>query len=435
MNRMLKTLAAVACAAAAALSMASCARSTELGNPGPQKSLANHAVRSEEEYVALKSGAENFAARFAPAAYDGSVGGSNYVVSPVSVYMGLSLAAECAAGRTREQLVSALGVSYETLRNNISDFYSGLYEEHGDGYSPKSLLKLSNSVWVGKGTQTRDDCIRTLAEKYQCYSYMADFLNDNGAANAAVRKFVREQTNGLIDSDFRLSEETLFTLVNTLYLKDVWNVYGADIAVTSDNYAFTQGDGTTKDLKLMQGGYKLGRAYDGDRFTSFYTTTYRGYRIKFILPKEGHTAAEVFTAENIAAANGVTDYGGVDDRAKKEYYTRCLFPQFEGAYNNDVLGILRETFAINDLFDPNACDLSSLAEEKAYCAQVSHVAKLKVDRKGIEGAAVTVIPGAGASGPGEYERVYLDFVVNRAFGFVLTDRYDVTLFSGVVNTV
>jgi hypothetical protein len=58
-----------------------------------------------------------------------------------------------------------------------------------------------------------------------------------------------------------------------------------------------------------------------------------------------------------------------------------------------------------------------------------------VDRRGIEGAAVTYIPMAGAPGPGEYERVYLDFIVDRAFGFVITDRNDITLFSGVVNEI
>ena len=60
-----------------------------------------------------------------------------------------------------------------------------------------------------------------------------------------------------------------------------------------------------------------------------------------------------------------------------------------------------------------------------------------MDKKGIEGAAVTVIQmdGATSAGPGEYERVYEDFIIDRAFGFIITDPYDVTLFSGVVNSL
>ena len=58
-----------------------------------------------------------------------------------------------------------------------------------------------------------------------------------------------------------------------------------------------------------------------------------------------------------------------------------------------------------------------------------------MNERGIEGAAVTVMtfPGAGDPGPDPYEDVFLDFVVDGAFGFILSDPYGVTLFSGVVN--
>jgi serine protease inhibitor len=66
---------------------------------------------------------------------------------------------------------------------------------------------------------------------------------------------------------------------------------------------------------------------------------------------------------------------------------------------------------------------------------VLHKCKLTVDKKGIEGAAVTASDGAGAGDPGSYTNVYHDFVVDRAFGFVLTDSYGTVLFSGAVNTL
>ena len=46
---------------------------------------------------------------------------------------------------------------------------------------------------------------------------------------------------------------------------------------------------------------------------------------------------------------------------------------------------------------------------------------------------VMTFPGAGDPGPDPYEDVFLDFVVDGAFGFILSDPYGVTLFSGVVN--
>ena len=45
------------------------------------------------------------------------------------------------------------------------------------------------------------------------------------------------------------------------------------------------------------------------------------------------------------------------------------------------------------------------------------------------------MPNAGAAGPGEYKEVYHDYIVDRAFGFVIIDSYGAVLFSGVINSI
>ena len=87
------------------------------------------------------------------------------------------------------------------------------------------------------------------------------------------------------------------------------------------------------------------------------------------------------------------------------------------------------------MFDRESADFSPLVNGQTWCDGVLHTAEINVDRRGIEGAAVTVIPGAGAPGPDEYEEVYLDYVVDRAFGFIITDSYGVNLFSGIVGEI
>lgn len=66
---------------------------------------------------------------------------------------------------------------------------------------------------------------------------------------------------------------------------------------------------------------------------------------------------------------------------------------------------------------------------------IIHKTKLDVNKKGIEGAAVTIIANAGESAPSEeYTKIYSDFVIDQSFGFMLV--YDDTiLFSGVVNNL
>ena len=95
-----------------------------------------------------------------------------------------------------------------------------------------------------------------------------------------------------------------------------------------------------------------------------------------------------------------------------------LFPEFEGGYEGDVSPVLKEEFGVEKLFDRKQSDLSALTGKTGgvYCTEAQHIATLKVDKKGIEGAAVFVLPGAGEAGPDEYEAVYEDFLVDRAFG-------------------
>lgn len=78
-----------------------------------------------------------------------------------------------------------------------------------------------------------------------------------------------------------------------------------------------------------------------------------------------------------------------------------------------------------------------MTDEELICDGVRHVAKLTVNKKGIEGAAATVLPRAGSAGPGEkiYEDVYEDFIVDRAFGYTVSDRHGNILFSGVIANV
>ena len=57
-----------------------------------------------------------------------------------------------------------------------------------------------------------------------------------------------------------------------------------------------------------------------------------------------------------------------------------------------------------------------------------------MNKKGIEGAAVTYMAACGNAGPGEYTTVYEDFVVNKEFGFILTYS-DSVVFSGVITNI
>lgn len=379
--------------------------------------------------------AEMFNARFASAAYDGETD-KNIAIAPVSVFMALSLATECAAGNTRTELLSALGMSYEELKENFPLFYRSVaYEARSDLGKITSLVVPANSIWIDSRPVTKAECVQSLAENYYCSSYSADFAENNKSANQAVRDYVKKQTRGLIDRNFELSQDTFFTLINALYLKDVWNEFGDDLRFTNELYPFTQTGGEVKNTRLLEGYYFNGRVCEEEDYTTFYTQTRHGFSIRFLLPKAGKTAGELFTELNLARESARKEYHEFDEENKLHYNTRCLFPEFSAAYDKDVQPAL-EQMRIRELFQETVCDFSNLTDESVYVEGVRHVTELKVNRKGVEGAAVTVIPSAGSAAPDDrYTEVYEDFVVNGAFVYEICNQYGTTLFSGVVNNI
>ena len=384
---------------------------------------------AEKRILSLSESVEKFSRGFAESAKTFAEEGENFAVSPLSVYLSLAVAAECSAGETKEEILSAMDISYDVLSLGFIDFWERL---ETDGVS------IANSLWINEGEQVFYECESALGEKYGCDVYTRDFAGDNENANRAVREFVKERTKGQIDVDFDLKKETAFALINTLYLKDVWGE--EPLPETAETYEFTAADGSVREEKFLRGEYRVGRAYEGEGFTSFYMRTQNGYRLQFMLPADGYSAEDIFTAENLKAVSEA-DYGGVDEENKILYHTRCIFPGFSASFDEDIKNLLREEFGTELLFDEWNCDFTSfvpkLPDSNVYCSEVRHVTQLKVDDKGLEGAAVTVVAADRAtSAPmNDYEDVYIDFVADRSFGFVISDPNDVTLFSGIVRNI
>lgn len=361
----------------------------------------------------------------------------NFVISPVSIYMALAMVVECSEGETREEVLNALGMTYDEVKTNTKLLFEILTKE--GKYGSKLMYKqmISNSIWFDKSLELKDNILDSLANDYYCYPYQTDFLNNNKQANKDIRNFVKEKTKGLIDQDFKLNDLTLFALINTYYLKDVWINDGDELSFTNEEYDFENRDKSIKKIKLMNGLYQDGRIQEYDTFKTFYTQTANGTKIKFILPKDGYSIDDIYNYENIELVNGIKDYQATDSVNKVSYQTRCLFPKFESESNNDLSSLFAERFNVKTLFDSDKCDYTNITDTKDICCtKFAHMVKFKTDEVGMEGAAVTIVAnGAESIGGSTYDIIFEDFVIDKSFAYIVTDSNDIMLFSGIVNDI
>lgn len=359
---------------------------------------------------------------------------SNYAMSPLSIELCLGLAIRSANGKTRQELLDALDMDYDSFNANYKIFYN--YHER-DVYNNMdkltASLNLTNSIWVDDEASLKEDCLDALKNDYFCNSFYADFNKHNKEANQAIRDFNKEKTKGLIDQDLQLSPMTLFVLMNTLYLKDIWNEDGHDLTYAPSTYTFKNANQTVSKNSLLKGYYSYGKTIETNDFSSFYTSTHSGYRIYFIKANEGKKITNVFNKDNINYVLDNDNYVYQDKEKLERYYTNCIFPEYQASSNIDLEEVFKNDFNVETLFNAS-CDMSNLSDDSVYCDAFKHIAKLKVDKSGIEGAAVTYMAYAGAAGPDEYKDVYETFVVDQEFGFVLTYGRNI-VFSGIVSNI
>ena len=353
----------------------------------------------------------------------------NIALAPVSVYMALSLASECAplASDTRNEILKCFG--YENNSHGNIEQVKRLYEHLNNSNKDGMIKELSNSVWLQQGMEFNDECLDTLANDYYCYPFAVDFVNENQLANQLMQEFIYEKTHHLINLNPQLKPETLLALMNTLYIKDIWSTNG-DLKFSDDEIKFYNYDGSKKEEKFLLTLYIDGKIYENDLYRSFQAITNSGMKLKVALPKEGVSVDELFKDNILYDINRIR-YQYSDELY--EYHTRLELPKFTASYDGELKGALQD-MGIQRLFGP--ADLSNICPTTPAAASgVHHVTKYIVDEKGTEGAAVTIIPVEATSVAPTRRPVYETLLLNKSFVYMLTTVADVPLFIGAIKTI
>lgn len=142
-----------------------------------------------ENYQKLIAGAKSFSAKLSEELLKDYQDGTNLAFSPISIYLDLGLGARASAGNTQEQILNALNVDFETLNSSYKTLFCLLNDEYDEG-----KILTTNSVWLAQNQDLKfnENTLKDLANDYYCYSYSADFANDNANANKAITNFIKE---------------------------------------------------------------------------------------------------------------------------------------------------------------------------------------------------------------------------------------------------
>lgn len=340
----------------------------------------------------------------------------NVFISPLSIGMALSMAADGARGATRDAIVRALGASGSELAQANGALAATL------AHNPDAQIGVANAIWFRQDIPPRTPYVNLLRTNYRAQAQALRFGDPSAAA--AINDWTKQHTLGLIDRLVSQTYKSDFAyLTNALAFKADWT-----FPFKKDNTRprpFTDADGTKHDVPMMSQTATFA-TLDGTVMRVLRMTYGKGGYAAYIdLPDVGVTAAQEV---------GFLSKVNFDRIAALMQPERLevVIPRFT-ARNDVSLNAALKALGMGIAFT-SAADFSPIHSPPPglTISDVHHASYVRVDEKGTTAAAATSVE----IGMTAVQMPPKQFIVDRPFILALRDeRTRTLLFIGIINKV
>ena len=342
----------------------------------------------------------------------------NYMISPYSVEIALSMLRDGSGGETVEEIESVVPKrSIKTL-------------------TVKDKVNVANALFV-KDKYKQD----VLSNYYQTLKtdYNAEIIYDKFTTPDKINSWVNKETNGMIKKVVdELDPDFVLGLANAVAMEEEWAIpFACD---ETSGYAFTKTNGKQYDTAMMSHRYESLASYYKDDKAEVVTIPYKiynyssgeeadeGSQLDFvgILPKDIDAYINSFSLEELDNINNK------QRKASDNLEIYVGLPRFEFSYNFDLFMNTLIDMGIKNVFAPGA-DLSNMIKgQDVFVNDAVHKSYVKVDEQGTKAAAVTYF-GVKNTSLAEGEKEYVSVIFDKPFIFMIKDHdSNEILFFGVV---
>ena len=343
--------------------------------------------------------------------------GESTLLSPLSVILALSMAANGAEGETMAQFQETMGgVSLEALNAACQSLLSD-YRQLGGS----TRASIANSLWVDPEGQISEEFTGRCMGIYGAEVFQGE-LSSSGIVND-VNRWVSKQTKGLIPELVQqpFPEDTAALLVNALYLHNTWELEFDPISTYPRK--FTHSGGQVEQMDFLHHSTDL--LYLQGEGAQGVVLPYDDGRLAFaaILPDSPDLGGWLDSLNGNALSQLVQ---GADEQR----FLHLAFPKFEAEWSGSLQEILKD-MGLEDAFTPGQADFSRMGDHPNgyYLSEVIHAAKLQVNEKGTEAAAATLVAAGDGAAPPPAEGIKL--LLDRPFLYGIFDRQNgIPLFLG-----
>lgn len=374
----------------------------------------NQEVKETDYNIDYEKSINNFTSKLANAMNEKS---ENIVFSPFSIYTALlsSTNASTIDNESRQEILNVLGIEKDSSYRNIGYLFKNFNNRL---VAKDSKFIVANSLWIDDTVNELNKMLEENMIKYfDSDIYKKDLQSKETVLD--INDWITEKTNNFIkEVNIPISEETIMTLVNSVYFKGSWTNQFNKNLTTLELFKGTK----TESLVDMMHNKMVRENYLETESVRAIRLNYTGmdYCMEIYIP----------TDKNIHITNVISDI----DLNTVEFNRRLLnvnVPKFETDYELDIAKVLNQ-LGIKKAFKTDS-KYFNLINDNAYMENVIHKAKIRVDEEGTEAAAVTIITADGTSMNTEKP---LDFTVDCPFVYVIRNlNTNTIIFYGVTNNL
>lgn len=358
-------------------------------------------TRSQED---INTRLQDFGVQVFKQMYAAKRAGDNVLFSPFSLDVALGMFANAMDGNTLTQLLKTMNLEGFTV-DDLNDYYQIMLKGIKEA-DDQVVFSSANSFWHHLWFSP----IESYANKLKSYDANVYAINPGNAEEAAkaINDWVSDKTKGKIPTIITKEQmrEFIWALINAIYYKGGWKYEFAEGMTI--NYPFTTESGETKQIDTMR------------MTNSFPYQSYDGYGVARLPYNDGAFDFFVVLPDKNVDINKVIDKFQFEDLLVSDYHKLNVeMPKFEVENtNSELLDYLNQlnpniTFSGKEIHMLNF-DASGHELEDDPGLEIIQKTYMKVDEKGTEAAAVTMIANHTSSGIDHTESI-IDFHMDRPF--------------------
>ncbi|MFT3701158.1 MAG: serpin family protein [Agriterribacter sp.] len=343
----------------------------------------------------------------------------NILVSPLSIFMAVSMVYNGADNATKDSIAKALQVQGISI-DDVNAACKALIEQM-PGLDNKVNLSIANAIWYkNSGMQPLPSFLDVTANNFKAEVSSLDF-SSNASVNI-INNWVADKTNDKIKKVIdAIDPGDLMYLINAIYFKGSWQYAFKSSDTYTDVFHVSGNENVT--VPFMKQRMNVNNAVTDD--FEMIELPYGGgksYSMYIVLPRNASTSISAFVSNlhETKLQDAIATMRSMD--------RTIIIPSWEYEYSIDDLRIPLSELGMGVAFSDFA-DFSKLYAGNVAITKALHKTYIKVNEEGTEAAAVTVIGvGTTSTAPGQ------EFKVDRPFVYVIAEKQSGSiLFSGILH--